>query len=1041
MASVSMMSVMDKTSEILSEFNTELLLFGMAFIVQFAFISKPWRKKSQKSMGLKDDGDRSGPMKAVSSAFEQRDYRAVLRYWRIIQTSDAGEISTNIMVQVLESMQRLKKDTASILEEVESVLTKNRAYANVTFMNELIAPVSKSLDVDLVVGMLHLFNDQLVEANSTTYESLAHLFFATRNLVEVKKLSVTMHTDGIKPTGPTSLCFLKAFLAESDLQESLNCLGELCGMQLPAAVASQLLRLACRERCLCDVLPKLEAARLPMSTEMLNTALTECLRVKEDGLTSAVLKAATSQGVTKGGRTYSLMVKLAGGNRARISQILDEALSSESRTVLIDNLFVQAVLEACSEMTGDLILVERLADALKPGEPSQVPAILSIIRFYADAGYSQKACKIYTDLLRPEEGKRPPLDARTKGCLLSAAQASGRHDLVEELGEMSGSPNHISLLRSCSKKCDASTAISVCERAEKLPAGAWNIALETCIDQGDLSQASELLEKMGDKGVADVNSFSMLLKAYLRLGNVSSALGLLEKMQKDPDLTPNSNSYNEIIASLLKDGCDSSRAKSFQLIDAMKEEGLKPSKSLIGILLKSLKPKSIQADIAQVMRCVDSWANAMDEGLLCNVLETCVRLRKLQLLEQKLREYYGTENPVNISGAHCFGTIIKAFGLTKNPAGAWRCWKRMCSQHVKPTPITIGCMVEAVSINGDVEGAHELIKTLLEDAETRTAVNAVVFGSIFKGFSRAGRMDRVWAAFQEMKAHAIEPSIMTFNAIIDGCARNAEMDKAGQLIVEMKSCGLQPNIITQSTLIKGYWALGNAQQAFEAFEETEKGSDTIDDALYSTMFDGCLQGGLADECEWLVEKMIAQPLSPSTYTLTAIVKTLTHAKRLHKAFKVVETLQKQFHHRMATSVNNLLLKGCLKLRAYELGARACIKMMNDRYVLDSSVCHSLLRGLLQIGQSHLACEMIELMLTSRDSRPADSLEDSLISEVVLTLRKTAPFAADQLCEQLRSVRPTFKLAPAEEDKGKEGQAVSSMKARLQEIGACGKPCP
>jgi len=1019
------MTFMDKASEILGEFNTELLLFGMAFIVQFALVSKPWRKKSQKGTGLKDAGDHSCTTNAASIAFDKGDYRTVLRYWRIVQKAGADGVSTNLMVQVLESMQRLKKDTASILEEVESLLTKNRTYANANFMNELIAAVSKSLDVDLVAGMLHVFNDQCVEANSTTYESLVHLHFATRNFAKVKKLSFAMRTDGIKPTAPTSICFLKTFLAESDLQESLNCLGELHCMKLPEAVASKLLGLACRERRLCDVLPKLEAACLPMSTEMLNTALTECLRVKEDGLTSAVLKAATSQGVAKNGRTYSLMVKLAGGDQARISQILDDASSSKSGMFLIDNLFVQAVLEACTEMTGGLILVERLAGALKPGEPSQVPAILSMLRFYADAGYSHNACKIYDDLLRPEEGKRPPLDARTKGCLLAAAEVSGRHELAAELGEMSGSPNNISLLRSCSKKSDASGAIRICERAEKLPAGAWNIALETCIEQGDLAQADGLLDKMRGQGVADVSSFNALVKAYLRLGNVSSALGLLETIQKDPDLRPNSNSYNDIIASLLKDGCDSSRAKSFQLIAAMKEEGLKPSKSLIGLLLRNLKPKSSNADIAKVMYCVDLWANSMDEGLLCNTLETCVRLRKLQLLEQKLQDYYGSEYLVNIIGAHSFGTIIKAFGLTKNPAGAWRCWKQMCSQHVKPTPITIGCMVEAVSSNGDVDGAHELIKTLLEDGETKSAVNAVVFGSIFKGFSRAGRMDRVWAAFQEMKAHAIDPSIMTFNAIIDGCARNSEMDKAGQLIIEMKSCGLQPNIITHSTLIKGYWALGNVQQAFKAFEETEKGSDTIDEALYNTMFDGCLQAGLADECEWLVEKMIAQSLSPSTYTLTAIVKILTQAKRLEKAFKVVETVQKKFHHRVATSVHNLLLKGCLKLRAYEHGARACVKMMNDRYVLDSSICHSLLRGLLQIGQSHLAGEMIVMMLRNSDTRPAESLEDSLISEVVLTLRGRTPCAADQLLDQLRLVRPTFKLAVAKEDKGK----------------GKGKPCP
>jgi len=851
---------------------------------------------------------------------------------------------------------------------------------------------------------------------------LAQMYFSTRNLEEVKKLSCRLRTDGIKPTVPTSMCFLKTFLADCDLEEALHCLSELRCKQLPEATGAQLLDLACRERRLGDVLPKLEQARLAMTTEMLNAALTECLRVREDGLTAAVLKAAAGQEVAKNGRTYSLLVKLAGGNRTRISQILDEALSSKASAASIDNLLVQAVLEACNENAGDLSLVERLTSSLKPGEPSQVPAILSMIRFYADAGHAEKACKVYDDLLRPGEGRRPPLDARTKGCLLAASETSGRQDLVAELGEVSGSPNRISLLRNCSKKCDASGAISICEGAEKLPAGAWNIALETCVEKGELAQAEELLEKMRERGAVDSNSFNTLMRAHLRVSNFTAALNLLERMRQEPGVAPSSTSYNELIGGLLKSGCDLNRSKAYQLIETMKEDDLKPAKNTIGLLLRNLKPKSSNAEINKVMQLVDLWESTMDEGLLCSTLETCVRLRKLQLLQQKLQSYYSPENPVKISGAHSFGTVIKAFGLMKNPGGAWRCWKEMCSQHVKPTSITIGCMVEAVSSNGDVDGAHELIKTLLDGEETRPVVNAVVFGSIFKGFSRAGRMDRVWAAFEEMKAHAIEPSVMTFNAIIDGCARNGEMDKVGHLIAEMKACGLQPNIITQSTMIKGYWANGNIQQAFKSFEDAEKGPDPIDEALYNTMFDGCLQAGLADECEWLVERMFAQGLNPSTYTLTVVVKIFTQAKRLEKAFEVVEKMQTKFHQRLATSVHNLLLQGCVKWRTYERGARACMKMMSDRYVLDSAICHSLIKGLLRISKPDLAGELMGSMLNSKDSRPADSLEDCLISEVLLALKSKgtgSPRAVEYLLGQLRSVRPSFSLGSAgREDKGK-----------------------
>ena len=45
------------------------------------------------------------------------------------------------------------------------------------------------------------------------------------------------------------------------------------------------------------------------------------------------------------------------------------------------------------------------------------------------------------------------------------------------------------------------------------------------------------------------------------------------------------------------------------------------------------------------------------------------------------------------------------------PAEVWRCWKEMRNRHIAPTPITLGCMVEAVVSNGDTEGAFDLIHT------------------------------------------------------------------------------------------------------------------------------------------------------------------------------------------------------------------------------------------------------------------------------------------------------------------------------------------
>merc|ERR1719262_616363 len=194
----------------------------------------------------------------------------------------------------------------------------------------------------------------------------------------------------------------------------------------------------------------------------------------------------------------------------------------------------------------------------------------------------------------------------------------------------------------------------------------------------------------------------------------------------------------------------------------------------------------------------------MDEILLSSVVEACVRVGKPDLLTSTLSSVQGKKNSISVSGAHTFGSLIKAYGHAKDISGAWRCWKEMRSRHVKPTAVTIGCMVEAVATSGDVDGAHELITQLLDDDDCREQMNAVIFGSVIKGYGRMKRMERVWAVFNDMLSHNITPSISTFNAVIDACTRSSRMDAVPKLMEDMAKFRIKGNLITYSTILKGF---------------------------------------------------------------------------------------------------------------------------------------------------------------------------------------------------------------------------------------------
>merc|ERR1740130_420482 len=184
----------------------------------------------------------------------------------------------------------------------------------------------------------------------------------------------------------------------------------------------------------------------------------------------------------------------------------------------------------------------------------------------------------------------------------------------------------------------------------------------------------------------------------------------------------------------------------------------------------------------------------MDEVLLSSVVEACVRIGKPDLLQAQLKKLRGSSS-IAISGSHTYGSLIKAYGHVWDIDGVWQCWKEMRSRYIKPTSITLGCMVEAVVSNGDTEGAFDLIHQMQDDDECSASLNSVIYCSVLKGFTREKKIDRVLDVYAEMSKRNVELSVVTYNTLIDACARSGRMDRLPTVLEDMKTYRVKPNVI------------------------------------------------------------------------------------------------------------------------------------------------------------------------------------------------------------------------------------------------------
>jgi pentatricopeptide repeat protein len=378
-----------------------------------------------------------------------------------------------------------------------------------------------------------------------------------------------------------------------------------------------------------------------------------------------------------------------------------------------------------------------------------------------------------------------------------------------------------------------------------------------------------------------------MIKAHLQQENYDRACSIMEEMRR-AGFAPNNVTYNELITSLARSDKEYRRAMVWDVVAEMQKAGVRPNRITCSILLRSLKAKSSFGDLVRTMQLAESMEEPMDEVLLSSIVEASVRTGKTGFLAQQLQKLHGT-GQIKITGAHTFGSLIKAYGFIKDIDGAWRCWKQMRCQHVMPTSITIGCMVEAVATNGDVDGGYEIISELLEDQSCKGQVNAIIYGSVLKGYGRAKKVDRVLAVFDEMIARGIEPALTTFNAVLDACARSGQMQWAHKLLEDMHKRGLEANLITYSTLMKGFCQAGDMPAALKTFEKLKKSHKfQADEIVYNTMIDGCVTHRLPLEGEKLFADMQQSGVTPSRYTATCMVKLLSEAGQIDRAQEIQE---------------------------------------------------------------------------------------------------------------------------------------------------------
>ena len=556
---------------------------------------------------------------------------------------------------------------------------------------------------------------------------------------------------------------------------------------------------------------------------------------------------------------------------------------------------------------------------------------------------------------------------------------------------------HVAMIRAKSKEMDLDGATQVFRNLQASGAAmtplVYNALLDSCVQCGKVGQALQHFAEMKENSLVDVVSYNTLLKAYLRNGQVAKARGLVDEM-KSADIAPNQVTYNEMLNALVgvKD-----RKGMWALVGDMSEQGMSPNSVTCSIILKSLAGHSAQQDIRRAMDLIDRMSEDMDEVLFASVIEACVRIGQLDLLSQKLQQYAAKGGLAGLT-APTYGSMIKAYGRARDIERVLELWSEMRRRKVRPTSITLGCMVDALVCNGQPDEAHQLVLDVRADEDTRDILNTVIYSTLLKGFAQARQPEKVQKVFEEMKIDNIACNTVSYNTMINSNALTGRMDSCEMLFEEMQAAGINPDIITYSTLVKGYCMDGDIDKGFSVLKKmTDAGKHEPDEILYNSLLDGCAKQHRVDEALNLVESMAENNVRPSNFTLSILVKLLGRSRRLNQAFTIVEDLCKRFDLQANIHVYTCLIYACFQNRQLPRALKLHDSMITEAGVEPDAKTYAVLaRGCVQGGSLEKAANVVRAAYRLSPQgmvqpQRAPGVEPRALEEVMAAL-STAPNA-------------------------------------------------
>jgi len=971
-------------------------------------------KVQAKGTPLAEKVPRRRSLSRLSMDFAKQDFTEVLAAWPVLEEQTAEALS--MTVTALLALGRPEEIGLFIAKAVATMpYLRDALHLTVSALAEPTIEVPRQR---IVVALRDLYDQARNELNPQAIQVLAVSFSRVNDEQRVNALMQLLSSKGQSATRDTLIKTVQGFLGCKNLDAAFGVLHRLVSAEfvgnLQLASLQRLVTDAARVASEADV-PEGEHSD-PAATRDWSWEMLELLENMEEAPVEAftlLLEWAARQNpgdtemASRVEQQLRTMTSCNGGALpTKACVALVQVHASVSGNQAKAHACFKDILESAEEEPTDSALVGMITSCIEAknsdlaehiyswanGKGRCTPQLLgAAVKVLGAAKQSDRICQLYRNI----QDKEFELDEVLYGTLIKHAVQAGQLGLARQLFGRSKNPdaqNYMSLMRACGQEGNPSQALDMLwdlRARGQADAATYNSALDVCVSCGDMQSASTVFQHMKESGHVDVVSYNILLKQHIGGAGSAAQVDALFQEMRSLGLQPNIATYNSLLGGYLS---SEDYRQAWRTVDIMEREGPGIDAYTISILFKGYKGKRHVMDAASFDRAlalIQKYTVKVDEVLVNVALEACVSLRDPGRLTNALNVFRrsGWTMPKQCA-MHTYATLIKAYGQSRQLGMARRLWNDItCKKGLVPSEQLYGQMIDVLVTNDCLDDALELFAEMKQRHQDHLTSQgfAVAYAMVIKGFAQRKECARALQCYEEMKQNGTLVGLVVFNTLIDACSRVGDMDSAARLFRDMVEADCIPDLITYSTLIKGYCVRGELDQAMELFACMRRKGIQPDAIVFNSLLDGCAKKQMPVLCEQVIQDMVDAGVTPSNYSASILIKLYGRCRDLDAAFRVINEMPQKYGFRPNAAVYTCLMTTCITNGRMDLALDLRRRMLQEGTKLDEKTYSTLIRGALRGNNVEQCVSLIHAALDQGGSRFVD--EELVQGTLVLIQRR------------------------------------------------------